>query len=231
MSHDSNPTPKRRREDNEDNEDNDLRRIGPPQNRWENIITHENARQHLGNVASKLPDLDAVEITFESLAFEEMDARYLAIDASLAHFSCRWLLDRVVYMRWQDVGALSEYHGFLWIKGKAGAGKSTLMKFAFNNAEETRSERQTVISFFFNARGAPLERSLVGMYRALLYQVLGKVPRLRLLLYKERTHLAQSPGWSLGVLQSLSRDVIQNLAHMGYEGLSRGPYAPHTSQD
>jgi ankyrin repeat protein len=144
--------------------------------------------------------------------FEEMDARYLTIDALLAPSSCRWLLDREEYKRWQDVGSFSEHHGFLWIKGKAGAGKSTLMKFAFNNAEKTRLEDQTIVSFFFNARGAPIERSLVGMYRALLYQILHKIPRLGHLLCKKRTLSAQTQGWSLGVLRSIFQDLVENLA-------------------
>jgi hypothetical protein len=144
--------------------------------------------------------------------FDEMDARYLTINASLTPSSCRWLLDREEYKRWQDFGRLSEHHGLLWVKGKAGAGKSTLMKFAFNNAEKTRCARQTIVSFFFNARGAPIERSLVGMYRALLYQILHKIPHLRPLLSKKRTLSAQSQDWSLSLLQSVFQDVIESLA-------------------
>jgi ankyrin repeat protein len=224
MSYDPNSTRKRPREDEEN--DNSHQHC-PPQKRHENISAQDHARQHNGdqyhgNVniyhgaavpasASRSPEPTAIEAALESLIFEEMDARYLTIDASLTPSSCRWLLEREEYKKWQDVGALSEHHGFLWIKGKAGAGKSTLMKFAFNSAERTRCENQTIVSFFFNARGAPIERSLIGMYRALLYQILHKIPRLRHLLCIRRTLSAQSQDWSLGVLRSVFQDVIENI--------------------
>jgi hypothetical protein len=162
--------------------------------------------------ASRVPEPTANETALESLMFEEMDARYLTLNASLTPSSCHWLLAREEHKRWQDDGSISEHHGFPWIKGKAGAGKSTLMKFAFNNAEKTRCEHQIVVSFFFHARGAPIEKSLSGMYRALLYQILTKVPRLRSLLCKNQMLSAQSQNWSLGVLRSISQDVVENLA-------------------
>ena len=228
MSYNPNSTRKRPREDDEEEDSELLRRRCPPQQRFQNVSTHDHARQHNGdqyhgNVtiyhgaavpasASRSPEPTAIETALESLMFEEMDARYLTIDASLTPSSCRWLLEREEYKKWQDVGCLSEHHGFLWIKGKAGAGKSTLMKFAFNNAEKTRCENQTIVSFFFNARGAPIERSLTGMYRALLYQILHKIPRLRHLLCKKRTLSAQSQDWSLSLLRTVFQDVIENLA-------------------
>ena len=200
MSHNPDLRRKRPRE-----EDDDSHGHCTPQKRHENISAHDQARQQNGDQyygtvnihqgagsASKSPEPTAIETALESLMFEEMDARYLTIDALLAPSSCRWLLDREEYKRWQDFGSISEHHGFLWIKGKAGAGKSTLMKFTFNHAEKTRREDQTVVSFFFNARGAPIERSLIGMYRALLYQIFDKIPRLRYLLCKKRTLSAQS---------------------------------------
>lgn len=219
MSHNPDLRRKRPRE-----EDDDSHGHCTPQKRHENISAHDQARQQNGDQyygtvnihqgagsASKSPEPTAIETALESLMFEEMDARYLTIDALLAPSSCRWLLDREEYKRWQDFGSISEHHGFLWIKGKAGAGKSTLMKFTFNHAEKTRREDQTVVSFFFNARGAPIERSLIGMYRALLYQIFDKIPRLRYLLCKKRTLSAQSQEWSLGVLRSVFQDVIENL--------------------
>ncbi|GAB7327580.1 hypothetical protein MBLNU13_g11434t1 [Cladosporium sp. NU13] len=222
MSYNPDSTRKRPREDEEDR---NLHQHCPPHKKHENVSAHDHARQHNGdqyhgNVniyhgggsASRSPEPTAMETALESLMFEEMDARYLTIDALLAPSSCKWLLGREEYKRWRDIGSLSKHHGFLWIKGKAGAGKSTLMKFAFNNAEKTRHEDQTVVSFFFNARGAPIERSLIGMYRALLYQMLYKIPRLQHLLCKKRTLSAQSQDWSLGVLRSVFQDVIENLA-------------------
>ncbi|KAJ5011811.1 hypothetical protein K4K57_005126 [Colletotrichum sp. SAR 10_99] len=65
-------------------------------------------------------------------------------------------------------------HGFLWIRGKAGAGKSTMMKFLFL---ETKKKANTpTASFFFNARGDYLEKSITGMYRSILLQLLKLFP-------------------------------------------------------
>ncbi|OAT03217.1 uncharacterized protein BDCG_17982 [Blastomyces dermatitidis ER-3] len=68
------------------------------------------------------------------------------------------------------------YHGFLWIKGTPGAGKSTLMKFIVKQA--MKIQNRTVIFFFFRARGAALEKTVVGMYRSLLLQLFTKLPQL-----------------------------------------------------
>lgn len=43
--------------------------------------------------------------------------------------------------------------------------------------------KDTVISFFFNARGGNLERSTNGMYRSLLLQLVDSIPELGLLIY------------------------------------------------
>lgn len=51
------------------------------------------------------------------------------------------------------------------------------MKFLLANAETTMEDR-TVVSFFFNARGADLEKSTFGIYRSLLCQLLSQQPEL-----------------------------------------------------
>ncbi|RYP53460.1 hypothetical protein DL770_010991 [Monosporascus sp. CRB-9-2] len=77
-----------------------------------------------------------------------------------------------------DPTKFSQYNGFLWIKGKPGAGKSTLMKFAYSQATKA-FHNGVVASFFFNARGDELEKSTAGMYRSLLLQLFEKLPDLQ----------------------------------------------------
>ncbi|KAK0728285.1 hypothetical protein B0T26DRAFT_848594, partial [Lasiosphaeria miniovina] len=113
----------------------------------------------------------------ESLRFDQIDARQLTIKR--AHIkTCTWLLQKSEYLDWLDPTKLGEHHGFLWIKGKPGAGKSTLMKFAVASARRKMKET-TIISFFFNARGDELEKSTTGMYRSLLLQLLERYPALQ----------------------------------------------------
>ncbi|KAF2177303.1 hypothetical protein K469DRAFT_644493 [Zopfia rhizophila CBS 207.26] len=72
-----------------------------------------------------------------------------------------------------------------FINGKAGSGKSTLMKFIVNN-NSTRealsrwadSDEVLVINFFFWNLGTTLQKSNVGMLRALIHSVLEKHPEL-----------------------------------------------------
>ena len=76
----------------------------------------------------------------------------------------------------------AQNHGFFWMRGKAGAGKSTMMKFLY--LESKKKDRPTTMtaSFFFNARGDYLEKSITGMYRSLLMQLLKKFLDLQSIL-------------------------------------------------
>jgi ABC-type ATPase involved in cell division len=73
----------------------------------------------------------------------------------------------------------SQYHGFLWIRGKLGAGKSIMMKFIYAKRKKKDIPMKAItVSFFFNARGKLLEKSVSGMYRSLLLQLLEGFPDL-----------------------------------------------------
>lgn len=109
-----------------------------------------------------------------SLQFSQDTARLENIDE--AHEStCQWLFEREEYRRWLNPTKTNDQNSFLWIKGKPGAGKSTLMKLAFLESKRTMSN-VIVLSFFFNARGDILERSTLGLYRSLLFQLLTSIP-------------------------------------------------------
>src|SRR6266700_7742302 len=69
----------------------------------------------------------------DSLAFDQIDMRQITIKNAHAK-TCKWLLKNPEYLDWLNATKLDEHHGFLWIKGKPGAGKSILMKFALTNA-------------------------------------------------------------------------------------------------
>ncbi|KAH7040875.1 LOW QUALITY PROTEIN: uncharacterized protein B0I36DRAFT_371329 [Microdochium trichocladiopsis] len=87
--------------------------------------------------------------------------------------TCRWFLAHPKYVFWTDLSRNTETSSLLWLRGKAGAGKSTLIKFLYLESKRKQKDA-TVISFFFNARGDTLEKSIAGMYRSILWQsVLG----------------------------------------------------------
>ncbi|EMT67378.1 Serine/threonine-protein phosphatase 6 regulatory ankyrin repeat subunit C [Fusarium odoratissimum] len=106
---------------------------------------------------------------------------------------------------------VDEHHGFLWIKGKPGAGKSTLMKFILSNARR-RMKDKTIISFFFNARGEELEKSTTGMYRSLLLQMLQQLPRLHSLLDPGLIlGIGENHDWSVEALRTLFEQTLEGL--------------------
>ncbi|KAI8654269.1 hypothetical protein NCS56_01383700 [Fusarium sp. Ph1] len=90
--------------------------------------------------------------------------------------------------RWDDLSQWlrqDPQHGIYWISGKAGSGKSTLMKY-LHSQERTRSLLRewsgagsyTLVDFFFFNLGAQEQKSFEGLSRALLYQLLKPNPSL-----------------------------------------------------
>ena len=148
----------------------------------------------------------------DSLKFDQIDARQMTIKNSHAK-TCKWLLKNSEYLDWLNATKLGEHHGFLWIKGKPGTGKSTLMKFALTNARKTMKDR-IVISFFFNARGEGLEKSTIGTYQSLLLQLLEWLPALQCVfdsLGLSSSRISIYHQWSVKSLKTLLEQAIKRL--------------------
>ena len=155
------------------------------------------------------------ELIMGSLYFNQIHTHQMTIKKSHSE-TCRWLLTNPKYIEWLDSKKLSEHHGFLWIKGKAGAGKSTLMKYALSNVRT--GTKELVVSFFFNARGHSLEKSTIGVYRSLLSQILDQSPALRDIFSSPtfkplHLHLAggNCPPWTVQTLKDSLEEVVRNL--------------------
>ncbi|KAI1760241.1 hypothetical protein GGR53DRAFT_526336 [Hypoxylon sp. FL1150] len=136
-----------------------------------------NDTHNIGNTAlTHQPTLtmEQRENILQKLDFDGVDARYVSLKAAQTK-TCQWLPKSRVYETWQDPTKLAEHHGFLWIKGKPGAGKSIMMKYALLQRAKKTQTKSLVISFFFNARGDKLEKSTEGMYRSLLIQLLQNI--------------------------------------------------------
>lgn len=198
------------------------RQDGPAQQTYENSVAKDNSRAHFGNSNQHVEYhgpvhnySDRVQTTeptlggsatrsgiLQSLKFDEMDDRYSTINPAHAK-TCWWLLEREEYKAWRNTAEVSEHNGFLWIKGKPGAGKSTLRKWALQEAEKSRGD-DTLVAFFFNARGDVLEKSTEGMYRSLIAQLLEKVPRLQRVLDKQR----ERDSWPIEIVSGLFREAV-----------------------
>ncbi|KAI0160665.1 hypothetical protein GGR57DRAFT_389579 [Xylariaceae sp. FL1272] len=167
-------------------------------------------------IPDNIVERDAKELRrqelFESLGFEELRRRQDNIGNAYGR-TCGWLLEHPDYQEWQNPDSAAEHHGFLWINGKPGAGKSTLMKFLYNKAMRLRLSNSSTIAFFFNARGSGLEKTSLGMYRSLLFQLLSSFEDLQRVLDDFENHLGRrhvSTDWSIEVVQGLfSKAVLQ----------------------
>ncbi|EEY16564.1 pfs [Verticillium alfalfae VaMs.102] len=104
------------------------------------------------------------------------------------------------------------------MRGKAGAGKSTMMKFIYQRTKEKVKSPDTIVaSFFFNARGMELEKSILGMYRSLLVQLLEQVPDLQSVLEDPEVipiNKQDCPG--LNVLKELLQNAVVALGNRSF---------------
>ncbi|KAM5354925.1 hypothetical protein ACJ41O_001571 [Fusarium nematophilum] len=124
------------------------------------------------NPGSGLDEADKACI--QSLWFPNINTRPQSLGNPTEH-TCHWLFNHDVYQNWLNSRNRRKHHGLLWLKGKPGAGKSTLIKEAFRRAamDQDKSGYCTA-AFFFSAKGHELEHSPIGLFRSLLHQLLPK---------------------------------------------------------
>jgi ankyrin repeat protein len=184
---------------------------------YQHVYTQGYARVQLGDTYVEQqnilrPPHDVSEKTehdkfMTDLGFNLMDSRLATIGAPHTD-TCDWLFNNKGYLRWDDRHFRSSHHGFLWIKGKPGAGKSTLMKHALQHMQSHNQSQSTILSYFFNARGHGLEKTTEGMYRSLLHQVFTRCPR-RLPTPLPRYSAAWvSENWPVPILQDWLRQAV-----------------------
>lgn len=140
----------------------------------------------------------------DSLKFDQMHARQMDIKGAHRE-TCQWFLQTPEYLDWADTEARHGRTPFLWIKGKPGAGKSTLMKFILSHTG--RTTKGEILSFFFNARGGTLQRSTGGLYRSFLVQLLEHHSQLEIIF----DSIPSCSEWSIESLQFCLGDAIRRL--------------------
>lgn len=148
----------------------------------------------------------------QSLCFPNIDSRRQDIDS--AYFgTCDWIFDTAEFRSWHNRTDLPHNGGVLWVRGKPGAGKSTLMKHTLSHCQRTLKE-YTIAAYFFNARGADLEKTPRGMLRSLVYQLVTQEPSaferfLPIFRNKQEMH-GTTWEWRESELKEFLRSEIQN---------------------
>jgi hypothetical protein len=126
------------------------------------------------------------ESILSSLQYSEMKNRHDTIPKP-GHSSYNWIFETngasshtVTYMSWLESG-----DGIYWVTGKAGSGKSTLMKHICNDNRTTMAmdrwangRKLLTASHYFWYLGSPMEKSYSGLVRSILHMVLGDSPEL-----------------------------------------------------
>ncbi|KXJ90427.1 hypothetical protein Micbo1qcDRAFT_120035, partial [Microdochium bolleyi] len=158
-------------------------------------------------------NINGAPACLRSLGFGEMHARRR--DIVDAHpETCDWLFETPEFHDWRDPYRWHDHHGVLWIKGKPGVGKSTLMKHAFSHFHQTLFRDHHIVSYFFNARGSTLEKTPSGLLRSIVHQLLqtdDEVYNLFAPLFREKQMFGQESSWQwrLSELQEFVRSVVR----------------------
>jgi hypothetical protein len=190
------------------------------------ITAQDNGRLHAGDVYNiyNRPEPSAADSSSQNaenklqrmraaLVFPQMGARSAIVEDAISN-TCQWLFSTPEYQSWCDKASYEKHHGFIWIRGKPGAGKSTAMKTLLNRAQSGQTGEK-VLSFFFNARGEALERSTEGLYRSLLYQATAGMcilpPETTYGLDSSFLEAYQKNGWQVGLLKSLIKKIVLQL--------------------
>ncbi|KAK0746428.1 hypothetical protein B0T18DRAFT_368817 [Schizothecium vesticola] len=185
-------------------------------------ITEDNVPSNNGPLPANVPTIDSAQALTKRqelmglLDFDEIGARLLSLKAP-HNKTCTWFLENEKYRQWLDLRNVDDHHGFLWIKGKPGSGKSILMKFLEERTRlsAAKDPNHLFASFFFYAPGKPLEKSTLGLYRSLLWQLLRNATDLQRVLDEfdfNAWRVTKRAGWQN---EALKRTIERAIDYLG----------------
>lgn len=99
-----------------------------------------------------------------------------------------------------------------WISGRAGCGKSTLMKFLYHHEETKKALSQwadgqplIMVAYFFFERGFDLQKSREGMLRSVLHQILTARREIIPIVFNDlREYSSSSGSFEIALLDRLN---------------------------
>ncbi|CAG8979215.1 hypothetical protein HYALB_00013142 [Hymenoscyphus albidus] len=123
--------------------------------------------------------------------------------------TCQWIQTNPKYQGWRR-----RLNGLLWMRGKPGSGKSTVMSYIQrNNDRKDPTENSSTAFYFFSGQGTSFQRSQIGLLQSLLHQIVSTVPsQLRRVqrVYEEKKRSGENLElqWSSFELQDLFRQMF-----------------------
>jgi hypothetical protein len=151
-----------------------------------------------------------------SLDFPEIDDRTDNVTEPLTStFQWIWKDETLGFSEWLDSD-----EAMFWIQGKPGSGKSTLMKHILDRRKIPAGQREElVVGFFFNDRRSLIERTIEGLLRSFLRQVLSVYkPGFRhIIRYFSKKKDSLGDGgiktlWEVGTLRRMFFDIIKTFS-------------------
>jgi hypothetical protein len=163
----------------------------------------------------------------DSLWFHKIDDRYNMIDPKHEQ-TLNWIFEPPMNneCHWSSVPRwLRGPQSLYWVSGKAGSGKSTLMKWLFHQ-DRTRACLQTWAGkkklfvsryYFWLASKDQAQKSLSGLLRSILYDLLQQCPDFILDVFPSKwrsydLRLAHSPPWTDADLTDALYKLIASIA-------------------
>lgn len=183
--------------------------------RWIRDLERAPQANMTADVSPKEPKQERIDC-LQSLNFPESGLRQSNIDEPNPQ-TCEWIFHDYRYRRWNTLSNRTESRNLLWIKGKPGSGKSTMMKRIMQQYDKNSSTDGIIcLSFFFNARGMQIENSPLGLYRTLLFQLLQSSQTLLdeflpQFLQKEKQCYGQKVAWRTPELSEFFHSAICKL--------------------
>ncbi|KAI0813210.1 hypothetical protein GGR55DRAFT_563308 [Xylaria sp. FL0064] len=198
---------------------NDLLSLSEDQTRLNSPVQAAARGTQLTDIKTKLDMLQGEQSSctmqikvLESLYFPELRRRWYQIqDADVR--SNEWIYDpeQTAFVSWLEGQRNGD--GFFYITGKAGSGKSTLMKFVSENEHTIQSLKkwadQTKLytaSYYFWNQGTEKQKTGVGLFQSLLYQILKWAPELITSVYQNRLY---HEAWEMEDLIGIFRRIAQ----------------------
>jgi len=161
----------------------------------------------------------------QNLKFEALRHREYHIHEAHAQ-TFKWVLDEsrqdINFVRW-----LKGKKNIFWVRGKPGAGKSTLMKYICQQPEtqkylESWADSQPLVTakYFFWSAGTELQRSQEGLLRSLLYDLLRSnaslMHHMDLAENRGAREALDSGSWSVQILVSLVGRLVRSTPEINY---------------
>lgn len=160
-------------------------------------------------------ELASVIECLQSLTFRNMYARGSGKERATG--SGEWVFKHDRYLAWQSEG------GILWVRGRAGCGKSMLLDHIISEEQklDPEGDKAFVMWFFFRRAGEELQRSAGGLFRLLLHQMLnhdaGLLSRFRLETnFGHRYSKMGRPGNRWGWTESELRDCFDRCIRQAF---------------